>query len=146
VSNYTPFTNCAECPGITQTPTPTNTQTPTNTGTPTPTTTPTNTPSPTTPLTYSVLSLCTSNGVSGFASPFAICDGTCTPRTVYVNLTGVTTFQEAAITYGLPIYTSPNFIPANLYPGNSLWFGETDKSEIFQIDSDGAMSQFGDCT
>jgi len=138
VPNWNLYTNCAECQGITQTPTPTNTPTPTTTSTPTPT--------PTIPLTYSVLSLCTSNGVSGFASPFAICDGTCTPRTVYVNLTGVTTFQQAAITYGLPIYTSPNFIPANLYPGNSLWFGSTDKSEIFQIDNDGVMSQFGDCT
>jgi len=93
-----------------------------------------------------VLSLCTFNGVLGFPQPIDICTGTCTPRTVYVNFTGVTTFQEAAITYGLPIYTTPNFIPANLYPGNSLWFGETDKSEIFQVDNDGAMSQFGDCT
>lgn len=149
----------------TQTPTPTNTgtptQTPTNTqtstptqtptatigSTPTPTTTstPTQTPTPTQALTYSVLSLCTTNGVDGFASTNDICSGTCTPRTVYVPFTGVTTFQQAAITYGLPIYTSPVFIPANLYDGNSQWYGSTDKSEIFQVDNDGAMSLFGTC-
>ena len=127
------------CP--TSTPTPTTTSTPTNTQTPTTTQTPT----PTTPLTYSILSLCTTNGVDGFPSTNDICSGTCTPRTVYVQFTGVTTFQQAAITYGLPIYTSTNFIPANLYDGNSLWFGATDKSEIFQIDNDGAMSLFGTC-
>ena len=157
-----PCVSPSPTPSITPSPTPTNTGTPTNTPTqtptattgssPTPTTTSTatptttSTPTPTTPLTYSVLSLCTFNGVVGFPQPIDICTGTCTPRTVYVNFTGVTTFQEAAITYGLPIYTTPNFIPANLYPGNSLWFGETDKSEIFQVDNDGAMSQFGDCT
>lgn len=119
------------------------TPTPTTTQTPSPTTT--QTPSPSTPLTYSILSLCTTNGVDGFPSINDICSGTCTPRTVYVPFTGVTTFQQAAITYGLPIYTSTNFIPANLYDGNSLWFGATDKSEIFQIDNDGAMSLFGTC-
>lgn len=135
----------------TQTPTPTNTQTSTPTQTPTattgssPTPTTTSTPTPTLPLTYSVLSLCTTNGVDGFASTNDICSGTCTPRTVYVPQTGITTFQQAAITYGLPIYTSPVFIPANLYDGNSLWFGTTDKSEIFQVDNDGAMSLFGTC-
>lgn len=154
-------------PTPTQTTTPTNTQTPTNTPTqtstptpsqtetlvssPTPTITPTNTqtptltPSSTTPLTYSILSLCTTNGIDGFPSTNDICSGTCTPRTVYVPFTGVTTFQQAAITYGLPIYTSPVFIPANLYDGNSQWFGSTDKTEIFQVDNDGAMSLFGTC-
>lgn len=126
---------------ILPTPTPTTTSTPTVT----PTHTPTQTPSPTTPLTYSILSLCTTNGVDGFPSTNDICSGTCTPVTVYISQTGVTTFQQAAITYGLPIYTSTNFIPANLYDGNSLWFGSTDKSEIFQIDNDGAMSLFGTC-
>ena len=149
----------------TQTPTPTNTGTPTQTPTstqtstptqsptatigssPTPTTTstPTSTPTPTQALPYSVLSLCTTNGVDGFPSTNDICSGTCTPVTVYISQTGVTTFQQAAITYGLPIYTTPVFIPANLYDGNSLWFGATDKSEIFQIDNDGAMSLFGTC-
>jgi hypothetical protein len=121
--------------------------TPTNTPTttPTPSITPTLTPSPTTPLTYSILSLCTINGVDGFSSTNDICSGTCTPRTVYVPFTGVTTFQQAAITYGLPIYTSPVFIPANLYDGNSQWYGSTDKTEIFQVDNDGAMSLFGTC-
>ena len=148
-----------ETPTQTSTPTetivstPTNTSTPTSTPTstssvvtPTTTSTPTQTPTPTTPLTYSILSLCTTNGVSGFTSPVDVCTGTCTPRTVYVDLTGVTTFQEAAITYGLPIYISPTFIPANLYIGDSLWFGDTDKTEIFQIDNDGSMSLFGTCT
>jgi hypothetical protein len=130
----------------TNTPTNTSTQTPTTTTGSTPTPTTTSTPTPTSPITYSSISLCTTNGSDGFPSINDICSGTCTPRTVYVNFTGVTTFQEAAITYGLPIYTTPNFIPANLYDGNSLWFGSTDKSEIFQVDSDGAMSQFGDCT
>jgi hypothetical protein len=124
-------------------PTATPTTTPTNTQSPTPTTT--STPTPTQALPYSVLSLCTTNGVDGFASTNDICSGTCTPVTVYISQTGVTTFQQAAITYGLPIYTTPVFIPANLYDGNSLWFGATDKSEIFQIDNDGAMSLFGTC-
>ena len=127
----------------TSTPTTTPTNTPTNTQSPTPTTT--STPTPTQALPYSVLSLCTTNGVDGFASTNDICSGTCTPVTVYISQTGVTTFQQAAITYGLPIYTTPVFIPANLYDGNSLWFGATDKSEIFQIDNDGAMSLFGTC-
>jgi hypothetical protein len=113
--------------------------------TPTPTATPTQTPSPTTPITFSSISLCTTNGVDGFASINDICSGTCTPRTVYVSQSGITTFQEAAITYGLPIYTNTTFIPANLYDGNSLWFGSTDKSEIFQVDNDGVMSLFGSC-
>ena len=125
-------------------PTATPTTTPTNTQSPTPTTT--STPTPTQALPYSVLSLCTTNGVDGFASTNDICSGTCTPVTVYISQTGVTTFQQAAITYGLPIYTTPVFIPANLYDGNSLWFGATDKSEIFQVDNDGSMSQFGTCT
>lgn len=115
------------------------------TPTPTTTSTPTQTPTPTAPSTYSVLSLCTTNGVDGFPTTNDICSGTCTPRTVYVSQTGVTTFQQAAITYGLPIYTSPVFIPANLFDGNSLWFGATNKSEIFQVDNDGAMSLFGTC-
>ena len=139
----TPTSTPSQTPS--QTPTNTSTPTPTNTSTPTTTSTPTITPSPTIPLTYSILSLCTTNGVSGFTSSTDVCTGTCTPRTVYVDLTGVTTFQQAAITYGLPIYTSPNFIPANLYNGGSLWFGDTNKTEIFQIDNDGAMSQFGVC-
>jgi len=138
------YEGCEEClTGATPTPTPSVTQTPTNTTTPT--STPTQTPTPTTPLTYSVLTLCTTNGVNGFPPTNDSCSGTCTPRTVYVPQTGVTTFQQAAITYGLPIYTSPVFIPANLYNGNSLWFGTTDKSEIFQVDNDGAMSLFGTC-
>lgn len=159
----TQTTTPTNTPTNTSTPSPTQTQTQTSTPTPsptetlvsspTPTITPTNTqtqtptitPSPTTPLTYSVLSLCTTNGVSGFTSSTDVCTGTCTPRTVYVNLTGVTTFQQAAITYGLPIYISSNFIPANLYTGGSLWFGDTDKTEIFQVDNDGAMSLFGTC-
>jgi len=130
---------------ILPTPTPTTTSTPTVTPTNTQTPTTTQTPSATTPLTYSILSLCTTNGVDGFPSTNDICSGTCTPVTVYISQTGVTTFQQAAITYGLPIYTLPVFIPANLYDGNSLWFGATDKSEIFQIDNDGAMSLFGTC-
>jgi hypothetical protein len=113
--------------------------------TPTPTTTSTPTPTPTSAITYSSISLCTTDGVDGFASINDICSGTCTPRVVYVSQSGITTFQEAAITYGLPIYTSTDFIPANLYDGNSLWFGSTDKSEIFQVDNDGEMSLFGTC-
>lgn len=131
----------------TPTPTPTNTQTSTPTVTPTNTQTPTtsSTPTPTPPSTYSFISLCTFNGVNGFPTTNDVCTGTCTPVTVYIPQTGVTTFQEAAITYGLPIYTSPVFIPANLYNGGSLWFGATDKSEIFQVDTDGSMSLFGTC-
>ena len=119
--------------------------TPTPTTTPTQTPTTTSTPTPTQPSTYSTISLCTTNGVDGFATTNDICSGTCTPVVVYVSQSGITTFQEAAITYGLPIYTTPNFIPANLYDGNSLWYGSTDKSEIFQVDNDGAMSLFGTC-
>jgi len=143
--SITPSNTQTQTPTNTQTQTPTNTQTqtPTNTQTQTPTTT--STPTPTQALPYSVLSLCTTNGVDGFPSTNDICSGTCTPVTVYISQTGVTTFQQAAITYGLPIYTTPVFIPANLYDGNSLWFGATDKSEIFQIDNDGAMSLFGTC-
>jgi hypothetical protein len=143
--SITPSNTQTQTPTNTQTQTPTNTetQTPSNTQTQTPTTT--STPTPTQSLTYSVLSLCTTNGVDGFPSTNDICSGTCTPVTVYISQTGITTFQQAAITYGLPIYTSPVFIPANLYDGNSLWFGATDKSEIFQIDNDGAMSLFGTC-
>jgi len=164
----TPCISPSPTPSITPSPTPTNTGTPTNTptqtptntqtsspttsptitptNTTTPTSTPTNTPTPTTPITFSPISLCTINGSDGFASINDICSGTCTPRTVYVSQSGVTTFQEAAITYGLPIYTSTTFIPANLYDGNSLWFGTTDKSEIFQVDNDGEMSLFGSCS
>lgn len=136
----------------TQTPTPTRTQTPTQTLTPTitPTLTPTNTPTQTQTPTqtkdnFTEFTLCTSNGTAGFGSSTDVCNGTCTPRTVYVPRANVTSFQQAAITYGLPLYVSTVFTPANLYNGGSQWYGSFSKSEIFQIDSDGVMSQFGEC-
>jgi hypothetical protein len=135
-------------PSVCPTPTPTPTQTKTPTVTPTNTSTPTGTPTSTptsTPVNYTALDLCTSNGVSGFTSDTDVCTGTCTPRTVYVPQAGITSFQEAAITYGLPLYTSTNFISANKYNGGSQWYGSTSKSEVFQIDSDGIMSLFGTC-
>lgn len=135
-----------------QTPTPTVTQTPTQTLTPTitPTLTPTNTPTQTQTPTqtkdnFTEFTLCTSNGTAGFGSSTDVCSGTCTPRTVYVPRANVTSFQQAAITYGLPLYVSTVFTPANLYNGGSQWYGSFSKSEIFQIDSDGVMSQFGEC-
>lgn len=95
--------------------------------------------------TFTALNLATSNGVSGFTSDTNFCTGTTTNRIVYVPQAGINSFQEAAITYGLAIYTSTNFIPANKYNGGSQWYGSTSKSEVFQVDSDGAMSLFGVC-
>ena len=95
--------------------------------------------------TFTALSLGTSNGVSGFTSDTNFCTGTTTSRIVYVQQAGITSFQEAAITYGLPLYTAPNFIPANKYNGGSQWYGSLSGSEVFQVDSDGAMSLFGVC-
>jgi hypothetical protein len=95
--------------------------------------------------TFTALSLATSNGVNGFASDTNFCTGTTTNRTVFVQQAGITSFQEAAITYGLALYTSTVFTPANLYNGGSQWYGSPSKSEVFQVDSDGAMSLFGVC-
>ena len=143
------YTSCpTQTPTSTQTPTvtPTQTQTPTRTPPVTPTNTPTQTQTPTqTRDNFTAFVLCTSNGTAGFGSSTDVCNGTCTPRTVYVPRANVASFQQAAITYGLALYTSTVFTPANLYNGGSQWFGSISKSEIFQIDSDGAMSLFGEC-
>lgn len=146
ISQY--FSCPTQTPTSTQTPTitPTQTLTPTITPTLTPTNTPTQTQTPTqTRDNFTAFVLCTSNGTAGFGSSTDVCSGTCTPRTVYVPRANVTSFQQAAITYGLPLYVSTVFTPANLYNGGSQWFASISKSEIFQIDSDGAMSQFGEC-
>jgi hypothetical protein len=137
-----------QTPTSTQTPTvtPTQTLTPTITPTLTATNTPTQTQTPTqTKDNFTAFVLCTSNGTAGFGSSTSVCGGTCTPRTVYVPRANVASFQQAAITYGLALYTSTVFTPANLYNGGSQWYGSISKSEIFQIDSDGAMSLFGEC-
>ena len=114
--------------------------------TPTPTSTPTSTPTPTpTPPNFTALILGTDTGSVGWDSDTLACQGTPTSRTVYVSQAGITSFQEAAITYGLPLYSGTTFIPANLFDGNSKWFKSIGGGEVFQVDSDGAMSLFGVC-
>jgi hypothetical protein len=133
-------------PTISVTPsnTPTISVTPSNTGTNQPTPTPT--PSPTsTPGDFSQLILGTNTGIIGWDSDTLACQNTSTPRTVYVSQAGITSFQQAAITYGLPLYSGTTFIPANLFDGNSKWFKSIGGDEVFQVDSDGAMSLFGSC-
>ncbi len=123
---------------------------PSNTPTATPTTTPTNTPTvsttpSSTPTNFTALQLCTDTGATGWNSDTAACQGICNQITVYVAQAGITSFQEAAITYGLSLYTNPQFIPANEFNGNSKWFKSVGDTEVFQVDSDGAMSLFGTC-
>lgn len=112
--------------------------------TPTPTPTPTSTPTPT-PPNFTALILGTDTGSVGWNNDTLACQGAPTPLTVYVSQAGITSFQEAAITYGLSLYTSTTFIPANEFNGNSKWFTSVVGSEVFQVDSDGAMSLFGTC-
>jgi hypothetical protein len=95
--------------------------------------------------TFTSLILGTSNGVSGFTSDTNFCTGTTTSRIVYVSQSGITSFQEAAITYGLPLYSATTFINANKYNGGDQWYGSISKSEVFQVGTDGAMSVFGVC-
>jgi hypothetical protein len=109
---------------------------------------PTPTPTPT-PVNYSSLILCTNiltntNPPQGWESSTEACSGSCTPVTVYVQQPGVTSFNEAVTVYGLSLYISPNFIPENLYVGGSTWY-TSQSGEVFQVDDDGQMSQFGDC-
>jgi hypothetical protein len=112
----------------------------------TPTPTPESTPTPTpTPPNFTALILGTDTGSVGWDSDTLACQGTPTSRTVYVSQAGITSFQEAAITYGLPLYSGTTFIPANLFDGNSKWFKSIGGGEVFQVDSDGAMSLFGVC-
>jgi hypothetical protein len=112
----------------------------------TPTPTPESTPTPTpTPPNFTALILGTDTGSVGWDSDTLACQGTPTSRTVYVSQAGITSFQEAAITYGLPLYSGTTFIPANLFDGNSKWFKSIGGGEVFQVDSDGAMSLFGAC-
>jgi hypothetical protein len=106
----------------------------------TPSITPSVTPSATQ---FSVLTLCTDNG-SGWGSSTLACNGGCTPVTVYVNQVGITSFFQAAVTFGLPLYVNTNFIPANLYNGGNNWFRST-SGEVFQVGTDGAISTFGLC-
>jgi hypothetical protein len=95
--------------------------------------------------TFTTLILGTSNGVSGFTSDTNFCTGNTISRFVYVPQSGITSFQEAAITYGLPLYSATTFINANKYNGGNQWYGSISKSEVFQVNSDGAMSLFGVC-
>jgi hypothetical protein len=95
--------------------------------------------------TFTALSLGTSNGVNGFESDTNFCTGTTTNRIVFVQQAGITSFQEAAITYGLPLYSATTFINANKYNGGDQWYGSPSKSEVFQVGTDGAMSVFGVC-
>lgn len=112
----------------------------------TPTSTPASTPTPTpTPPNFTALILGTDTGSVGWNNDTLACQGTPTSRTVYVSQAGITSFQEAAITYGLPLYSGTTFIPANLFDGNSKWFKSIGGGEVFQVDSDGAMSLFGVC-
>jgi hypothetical protein len=112
----------------------------------TPTSTPASTPTPTpTPPDFTALILGTDTGSVGWDSDTLACQDTPTSRTVYVQQAGITSFQEAAITYGLPLYSGTTFIPANLFDGNSKWFKSIGGGEVFQVDSDGAMSLFGTC-
>lgn len=110
----------------------------------TPTPTPESTPTPT-PPNFTALILGTDTGSVGWDSDTLACQDTPTSRTVYVSQAGITSFQEAAITYGLPLYSGTTFIPANLFDGNSKWFKSIGGGEVFQVDSDGAMSLFGVC-
>ena len=133
-------------PSNTQTPTPSNTQTPTPSNTQTPTPSNTQTPTPTsTPTNFTALILCTDSGNVGWNSDTAACQGICNQRTVYVPQVGVTSFQQAAVTFGLPLYNNTNFTPANLYNGNNQWFKSVGGGEVFRVGTDGAMSQFGAC-
>jgi hypothetical protein len=116
----------------------TSTQTPTNTSTPT--NTPTATQTNFTPLT-----LCVDTGGIGWNSDTDACNGFCNPQTVYVPQAGITSFQEAAITYGLPLYVNTTFIPANKFNGNNKWFKSVGGGEVFQVGTDGAMSVFSSC-
>lgn len=121
---------------------PTPTQTATNTATPTvtPTNTPTSTSSNFTPLT-----LCVDTGGIGWNSDTDACNGFCNTQTVYVPQAGVTSFQEAAVTYGLPLYSSTTFTVANKFDGNNKWFKSVGGGEVFQVGTDGSMSVFGVC-
>jgi hypothetical protein len=97
-------------------------------------------------LPYTALILCTADLVFiGWNSDTDACNGICVEELVYVSQGGITSFQEAAITYGLSLYTSTDFIPANLLNGDSKWFKSVGGDEVFQVDSDGAMSLFGAC-
>lgn len=93
---------------------------------------------------FTALILCTDSGSVGWNSDSAACDGICNQRTVYVSQSGITSFQQAAITFGLSLYSGTTFIPANEFDGNSKWFKSV-SGEVFQVDADGAMSLFGVC-
>jgi hypothetical protein len=125
-------------PSVSPTPTPTNTSTPSNT--PTNTTTPTSTSSSFTPLT-----LCVDTGGIGWNTDTDACNGFCNTQTVYVPQAGVTSFQQAAVTYGLPLYSSTTFTIANKFDGNNKWFKSVGGGEVFQVGTDGSMSVFGTC-
>ena len=136
----------------TNTPTQTASNTPTQTATNTPTQTASNTPTQTatqtptqTPTNFTALILCTDSGSVGWNSDTAACQGICNQRTVYVPQLGVTSFQQAAVTFGLPLYNNTNFTPANLFNGNNQWFKSVGGGEVFRVGTDGAMSQFGAC-
>ena len=57
----------------------------------------------------------------------------------------MTSFQEAAVTYGLPLYSSTTFTIANKFDGNNKWFKSVGGGEVFQVGTDGTMSLFGAC-
>jgi hypothetical protein len=127
---------------------PTPTATPTTTPTPTITNTPsvTNTQTPTSsPSNFTPLTLCVDTGGIGWNSDTDACNGVCNEQTVYVQQAGITSFQEAAVTYGLPLYSATTFISANKFNGNSKWFKSVGGGEVFQVDTDGVMSLFGAC-
>jgi hypothetical protein len=93
---------------------------------------------------FTALILCTDSGSVGWNSDSAACEGICNQRTVYVSQSGITSFQQAAITFGLSLYSGTTFIPANEFDGNSKWFKSV-SGEVFQVDADGGMSLFGVC-
>ena len=130
----------------TNTPSNTTTNTPSNTATNTPTntSTPTNTPTAT-QTNFTPLTLCVDTGGIGWNSDTDACNGFCNTQTVYVPQAGITSFQEAAITYGLPLYVNTTFIPANKFNGNNKWFKSVGGGEVFQVGTDGAMSVFSSC-
>jgi hypothetical protein len=120
---------------------------PTPTATPTPTPTITNTQTPTsTQSNFTPLTLCFNIvSQSGWDSDTDACDGLCSTQTVYVPQAGITSFQEAAVTYGLPIYSSTTFTIENKFDGNDKWFKSVGGGEVFQVGTDGVMSVFGAC-
>jgi uncharacterized delta-60 repeat protein len=134
-------------PTPTSTVTPTPSVTPTSTVTPTPTETPTPTPTPSPTFTQYTIYMQTSVAPLGWNSQSEACEGTGSPITVYVNGSGFSSFFDAVVTNGEPLYTGTTFIPANLYNGQDKWYKDQQLpgGNVFTIGTDGAVSLWGTC-